>query len=135
ESEVAGLVRVKGVRELRPRLRTNQRLLFTLIQKYQPDEARQEYKKVSDDDKIIVIIDEAHRSQYATLAGNMHSALPNASFIGFTGTPLIGNEIHRTQEEFGPYVSQYGFLRAIQDGITVDLAYDNHTPELVLQFP
>ncbi|HYU71741.1 MAG TPA: hypothetical protein VEL31_03585, partial [Ktedonobacteraceae bacterium] len=70
-----------------------------------------------------------------TLAGNMRNALPNASFIGFTGTPLMGDEIHKTQVEFGTYISKYGFLQAIKDGINVDLAYDNHTPELVLQFP
>jgi type I restriction enzyme R subunit len=135
ESEAAGLVSVKKVQDLKPHLRRNQRLLFTLIQKYQAGEGEQEYEKVTEDDEIIVIIDEAHRSEYATLAGNMRNALPNASFIGFTGTPLISDEVHRTQEVFGTYVSKYGFLQAIQDGVTVDLAYDNHTPELVLQFP
>ncbi len=135
ENEAGGLARVRKVKDLKQQLRTNQRLLFTLVQKYQTDGPNQKYEQVSDDDEIIVIIDEAHRSQYAELAGNMRRALPNASFIGFTGTPLIGDEIHRTENEFGPYISKYGFLQAVQDGVTVDLSYDNHTPELVLQFP
>jgi type I restriction enzyme R subunit len=72
---------------------------------------------------IIVITDEAHRTQYGTLALNMRNALPNASYIGFTGTPLFkGDEI--TRRVFGEYVSTYDFQRAVEDKATVPLYYD-----------
>jgi type I restriction enzyme R subunit len=87
---------------------------------------------ISESDDIIVMTDEAHRSQYAEQARTMRHALPNASYLGFTGTPLIGEEIHRTRDTFGPYVSKYPFLRAIEDGVTVRLIYENRTPELGL---
>jgi type I site-specific restriction-modification system R (restriction) subunit len=77
-------------------------------------------------DDIIVISDEAHRTQYGKLAENMRSGLPNASFIGFTGTPLMDSESdQRTREVFGDYVSTYDFQRAVEDGATVPLYYDN----------
>ena len=88
-------------------------------------------------DDIIVITDEAHRSQYDTLALNMRQALPNASFMGFTGTPLLAGE-ELTRQEFGEYVSTYNFRDAIEDGATVPLFYENRIPELQLvneEFP
>jgi len=85
---------------LRQLLREDHRYVFTLIQKFQSAE------KLTDRSDIIVITDEAHRSQYDTLALNMRSALPNASFIAFTGTPLIAGE-EKTKEVFGDYVSIY----------------------------
>jgi type I restriction enzyme R subunit len=81
---------------------------------------------------IIVITDEAHRSQYDIFAMNMREALPNAAFIGFTGTPLIAGEEERTREVFGDYVSVYDFSRSIEDGATVPLFYENRIPELQL---
>ena len=75
--------------------------------------------------------DEAHRSQYDTLALNMRNALPKAAFIGFTGTPLMAGE-ERTKEVFGDYVSIYNFRQSIEDGATVPLFYENRIPELQL---
>ena len=72
---------------------------------------------------IIVLTDEAHRSQYGTLALNMRNALPNASYIGFTGTPLF-KEDEITRRVFGDYVSTYDFQRAVEDEATVPLYYD-----------
>ena len=80
---------------------------------------------------VIVITDEAHRSQYDTLALNMRQALPNAAFMGFTGTPLIAGE-ELTRQQFGDYVSVYNFRDAIEDGATVPLYYENRIPELQL---
>ena len=79
-----------------------------------------------------MITDEAHRSQYDTLAMNMRDALPNASFIAFTGTPLIAGE-EKTREVFGDYVSIYNFRESVEDGATVPLYYENRIPELQLK--
>ena len=87
---------------------------------------------LSDRSDVIVITDEAHRSQYDTLALNMRRALPNASMMGFTGTPLIAGEEQATREQFGEYVSIYNFRDAIEDGATVPLYYENRIPELQL---
>ena len=86
---------------------------------------------LSERSDIIVITDEAHRSQYDTLALNMRTALPNASFIAFTGTPLIIGE-EKTREVFGDYVSVYDFRQSVEDGATVPLYYENRIPELQL---
>jgi type I restriction enzyme R subunit len=83
---------------------------------------------------VIVLTDEAHRSQYDTLAVNMRAALPNATFLAFTGTPLIAGE-ERTKEVFGDYVSIYDFQQSVEDGATVPLFYENRTPELNLVNP
>src|SRR5690606_2395664 len=91
----------------------------------------EKYPKLSDRSDIIVITDEAHRSQYDTLALNMRNALPNAAFIGFTGTPLMAGE-EKTKEVFGDYVSVYNFQQSIEDGATVPLFYENRIPELQL---
>ena len=80
---------------------------------------------------IIVITDESHRSQYDTLALNMRTALPNAAFIAFTGTPLIAGE-ERTREVFGEYVSIYDFKQSVEDGATVPLYYENRVPRMQL---
>jgi len=96
--------------------------VFTTIQKFNqevdPDEG---YTKRDD---IIVITDEAHRTQYGKLALNMRDALPNANFIGFTGTPLFKND-QITMQVFGKYVSTYDFQRAVEDKSTVPLYYDS----------
>src|ERR1019366_6736499 len=83
---------------------------------------------------VIVLADEAHRSQYDTLALNMRAALPRAIFIAFHGTPLIVGE-ERTKEVFGDYVSIYDFQQSVEDGATVPLFYENRTPELQLVNP
>lgn len=96
--------------------------VFTTIQKFNqgvdPDEG------YTQRDDIIVITDEAHRTQYGALALNMRNALPNANFIGFTGTPLF-NDDQITMQVFGDYVSTYDFQRAVEDKVTVPLYYDS----------
>ncbi len=104
-----------------------------MIQKFRIDKAAGETQMpvLSDRHDVIVITDEAHRSQYDTLALNMRNALPNAAFMGFTGTPLLAGE-ELTRREFGDYVSIYNFRDAIEDGATVPLYYENRIPELQL---
>lgn len=113
---------------LRDLLRGNHRYVFTLIHKFQTTEP------LTDRSDVIVLTDEAHRSQYDTLALNMRAALPNATFLAFTGTPLIAGE-ERTREVFGDYVSVYDFQQSVEDGATVPLFYENRTPELKLTNP
>ncbi len=113
---------------LRELLRGNHRYVFTLIHKFQTPELLTERADV------IVLTDEAHRSQYDTLALNMRAALPRAMFLAFTGTPLIAGE-ERTREVFGDYVSIYDFQQSVEDGATVPLYYENRTPELELVNP
>ena len=101
--------------------------VFSLIQKFNQDVDPETGYTRRDD--VIVISDEAHRTQYGTLALNMRNALPNASYIGFTGTPLFtGDEI--TRKVFGDYVSTYDFQRAVEDGATVPLYYDARGDDL-----
>jgi type I restriction enzyme R subunit len=113
---------------LRELLRGNHRYVFTLIHKFQTPEM------LCDRPDVIVLTDEAHRSQYDTLALNMRAALPKALFLAFTGTPLIAGE-ERTKEVFGDYVSIYDFQQSVEDGATVPLFYENRTPELELVNP
>ena len=117
---------------LRELLRQDHRYVFTLIHKFIPPEKGQPMPVLSGRDDIVVITDEAHRSQYDTLAANMRLALPNASFLGFTGTPLIAGEEEKTRQVFGDYVSIYNFRDSITDGATVPLYYENRIPELQL---
>ena len=114
--------------ELRALLAGNHRYVFTLIHKFQTPEV------LCDRPDVIVLTDEAHRSQYDTLAMNMRAALPKALFLAFTGTPLIAGE-ERTKEVFGDYVSIYDFQQSIEDHATVPLFYENRTPELQLVNP
>lgn len=111
-------------------LSEDHRYIFTLIHKFRT-ESGEEYPMVSDRSDIIVITDEAHRSQYDTLAMNMRMALPNAAFIAFTGTPLIVGE-ERTRQVFGDYISIYNFKQSVDDAATVPLYYENRIPELQL---
>lgn len=95
--------------------------VFTLVQKFNKDVDPS--KPYSDRDDIIVITDEAHRTQYGRLSLNLRNALPNASYIGFTGTPLFKDD-EITRRVFGDYVSTYDFQRAVEDKATVPLYYD-----------
>ena len=113
---------------LRELLRGNHRYVFTLIQKFQTPEM------LCDRSDVIVLTDEAHRSQYDTLALNMRAALPQGLFLAFTGTPLIAGE-ERTKDIFGDYISIYDFQQSVEDGATVPLFYENRTPELELVNP
>lgn len=121
----------KSIAGLRDLLKTDNRYIFSLIHKFQESENSQ-HPVISNRDDIVIITDEAHRSQYDVFALNMRLALPNAAFIGFTGTPLIDGEEQKTREVFGDYISKYGFQEAIDDGNTVPLYYSNHTPHLTL---
>ena len=124
-------VRAQSAEHLKTFLnKEDHRYLFTLIQKFRT-EVGETYPKLSDRSDIIVITDEAHRSQYDQFALNMRNALPNAAFIGFTGTPLMAGE-ERTKQVFGDYVSIYNFKQSVDDGNTVPLYYENRIPELQL---
>lgn len=142
---------------LRELLRGNHRYVFTLIHKFRTETPSSPallpegegglpspfgraaggegiMPALCDRSDVIVLTDEAHRSQYDTLALNMRAALPNALFLAFTGTPLIVGE-ERTRSVFGDYVSIYDFQQSIEDGATVPLFYENRTPELQLTNP
>lgn len=114
---------------LKQLLREDHRTVFTMIQKFGTEEKGQSFEKISDRDDIIVITDEAHRTQYGTLAMNMREALPNAKFIAFTGTPLMKND-EKTKLVFGDYVSKYTFKQSIEDHATVPLYYEARIPEM-----
>ena len=116
-------------RELESLLKENHRYVFSLIHKFNQD-VRPD-APYSDRDDIIVISDEAHRSQSGKLARNMRLALPNAAFIGFTGTPLFKQD-ELTRRIFGDYVSRYDFKRSEEDGATVKLVYENRGEKLGL---
>lgn len=120
--------RTSGHTSLQAMLGQQKSYIFSLIQRF--NERVGSNQAYSERDDIIVITDEAHRSQYGDLALNMRNALPNASYIGFTGTPLFkNNEI--TKEYFGDYVSTYDFQRAVDDNATVPLYYDSRGENLV----
>lgn len=129
-TEAEDRVRAGSGDHLKQLLQEDHRFIFTLIQKFHI-EAGKKYPKLSDRSDVIVMTDEAHRSQYDVLALNMRNALPNAAFIGFTGTPLMAGE-ERTRQVFGDYVSIYNFKQSVDDRATVPLCYENRIPELQL---
>lgn len=115
------------------KLKGNPSFIFTLIQKFnKPNET-----PIYPDHDIIIMSDEAHRSQYGIFADNMVKLLPTAARIGFTGTPLLSSD-NITARTFGGYISVYDFKRAVEDGATVPLYYENrgekildlHNPEI-----
>lgn len=115
--------------DLEKLLKENHRYIFSLIHKFNQDVDPK--KPYSERDDIIVISDEAHRTQSGRLARNMRLALPNAAFIGFTGTPLFKQD-EITKRIFGGYVSRYDFKRSEEDGATVKLVYENRGEKLGL---
>ena len=123
-------VHAENVVHLRQLLTEDHRYIFTLIQKFQT-QGGDRHPVLSERSDIVVITDEAHRSQYDTLALNMRTALPNAAFIAFTGTPLMAGE-EKTKSVFGDYVSVYDFNQSIMDSATVPLYYENRVPTLQL---
>ena len=122
--------------DLVSKLKGNPSFIFTLIQKFNKPDAEPIYP----DHDIIIMSDEAHRSQYGIFADNMMKLLPTAARIGFTGTPLLSSD-NITARTFGGYVSVYDFKRAVEDGATVPLYYENrgekivdlHNPEITNQ--
>ncbi len=115
-------------KHLKELLSSEHRYLFTLIHKFNFEE------EITKRENIIVISDEAHRTQGGNLAMNLRNALPNASFIGFTGTPLFKDD-EITKRIFGDYVSRYDFKRSVDDGATVPLYYENRGEYLGLKNP
>jgi len=125
----ADKVRAGSGKELREMLALQKRYVFTLIHRFNQDVGDGEPYSRRDD--IIVITDEAHRTQNGLLALNLTNSLPNAARIGFTGTPLMtGDEI--TKQTFGDYISTYDFQRAVEDNATVPLYYDARGEKLGL---
>jgi type I restriction enzyme R subunit len=117
--------------QMRAFLGSNKRMVFTLIQKFRYDKG-QTYPLLSDRKDIIVMVDEAHRTQYEDLAQNMRAGLKNAQFLAFTGTPLLGRD-RKTNQWFGDYVSEYNFKQAIDDESTVPLFHQKRVPEVLIQ--
>ena len=128
---------ITGREHLRELLSENHRYVFTLIHKFSIDpEKESEYPLITDRKNIIVISDEAHRTQGGTYARNMRfHGLPNASYLGFTGTPIIKDEEELTKNIFGEYVSVYDFKRAIEDEATLPLRYINKGEKLDIENP
>lgn len=112
--------------ELVQKLKGNPSFIFTLIQKFNQSEPEPIYP----DHDIIIMSDEAHRSQYGIFANNMMNLLPTAARIGFTGTPLLSSD-NITARTFGGYVSVYDFKRAVEDGATVPLYYENRGEKIL----
>ena len=127
-------VHADSIQNLRQLLSEDHRHIFTLIHKFgtKPEEKP---PILSDRSDIIVMVDEAHRTQYDRLAQNMRIAMPKASFIGFTGTPLMAKGEEKTRETFGDYVSTYNFAQSVEDGATVPLYYENRVPKLENENP
>jgi len=128
---------ITGREHLRELLAENHRYVFTLIHKFSIDpEKESEYPLITDRKNIIVISDEAHRTQGGSYARNMRfHGLPNASYLGFTGTPIIKDEEELTKNIFGEYVSVYDFKRAIEDEATLPLRYINKGEKLDIDNP
>lgn len=120
----------KNSEKLRGYLTTNKAFIFTLIHKFRYDKGKK-YPVLSERDDIVVIVDEAHRTQYKDLAENMRNGLPRAQYMAFTGTPLLGSK-RLTNQWFGDYVSEYNFAQSIEDGSTVPLYYSRRVPEVAL---
>lgn len=120
----------KNSEQLRDFLQKNKEFVFTLIHKFRYDKTKK-YPVLSTRNDIFVLVDEAHRTQYKDLAENMRAALPNANFIAFTGTPLLGTK-RLTNQWFGDYVSEYNFAQSVEDGSTVPLFYSRRVPEVGL---
>lgn len=110
-------------------------VVFTTIQKFLPESKGDTYPQLSDRKNIVVIADEAHRSQYDFIDGlarHLHDALPNASFIGFTGTPVEQAD-HNTPAVFGNYIDTYDILRAVEDENTVPIYYESRLARIELK--
>lgn len=118
-------VHAESISHLKELLTQDHRQIFTTIQKFQDIPGA-----ISKREDIIIMTDEAHRTQYDRMALNMRKALPKASFIGFTGTPLMADGEAETVKTFGEYVSVYNMGQSVADGSTVPLYYENRVPRL-----
>jgi type I restriction enzyme R subunit len=129
-------VQAESRADLREKLRVEAGgVVFTTIQKFLPEEKGDRHPVLSDRRNIVVIADEAHRSQYDFIDGfarHMRDALPHASFIGFTGTPIEQTDAN-TRAVFGDYISVYDIQRAVLDGATVPIYYESRLAKLELK--
>ncbi len=132
-------IRANSIESMKTLFRnSNAQIITTTIQKFQSEKEEskikglfleKEYEVLSTKNNIIVMTDEAHRSQYKGTAANLRSALPNATFIGFTGTP-IDKEDKSTRRTFGSYIDQYSIKDVVKDGATVKIVYEGRKPDL-----
>ncbi|SFE75199.1 type I restriction endonuclease subunit R [Alteribacillus iranensis] len=106
--------------------------IMTLVQKFQEDQEGGGFPELSTSENVFVMVDESHRSQYKGLAMNMRTALPNACYLGFTGTP-IDKEDKSTTRTFGSYIDKYTIEQAVEDGATVPIFYEARMTELHVQ--
>ncbi len=112
-----------SVKRLKSLLKKDSSDLITgMIHKFQSDDEFGEMDTLNNSDKIVILIDEAHRSQYSTLGAHLNKALPNAPKIAFTGTPLIKTE--KTRNEFGSYIDTYTIDQSVKDGATLQILYE-----------
>lgn len=117
------VIHVKSVKELKELLKKDSSDLITAtIQKFQELEEKTDYPLINDSEKIIVLADEAHRTQYGSLGVALNKGLPNATKIAFTGTPLIKSQ--KTKNEFGPYIDTYTIEQAVKDRATIQILYE-----------
>ena len=117
---------VKSLQEL---LRTDSsNIVIAMVQKFQESADNFDFPLLNDSDKIIVLADEAHRTQYGALGAAINTALPNAPKIAFTGTPLIKTQ--KTSYEFGTYIDTYTIEQAVQDGATIQLLYEGREAQV-----
>jgi type I restriction enzyme R subunit len=155
EKQLAGTAKLSGEIIERARNATKLRkllaehgpaLVFAMIQKYRDTDgtAAQETKLAGDtttealgilneDEAIVILVDEAHRSQTSSLHANLMAALPNAAKIGFTGTPIMREGKKRTERIFGPYIDKYTIRQAEADGATVPILYEGRTSKGAVQ--
>ena len=114
-----------SIQKLKELLKTNTPdLVMGMIHKYQEKQFETEFPVLNTSDKILVLIDEAHRTQYKTLGANLRKALPNSIKVAFTGTP-----IDKTEQTFGDYIDKYGMKEAVEDGVVVEIIYEGRTSD------
>lgn len=112
-----------SIDRLKTRLRnTNSEIVSALIHKFNEREYQAAFPMLNESDKILILADEAHRTHYNILAANLRRALPNATYLAFTGTP-----IERTVTTFGDYIDKYTMRQSIQDGVTLEIVYEGRT--------
>lgn len=120
-----------SIAELKDQLRsTSPNLVMGMIHKFQEKELEQQFPLLNNSVNILVMIDEAHRSQYKYLGANLQVALPNAVRLAFTGTP-----IEKTELTFGDYIDRYSIRQAVEDGVTVEIVYEGRTQKSAVTFP
>lgn len=107
-------------------------LVFAMIQKVQEREGEDLYPELNDSENVLLLVDEAHRTQSSTLHANLRRALPNAARIGFTGTPIMTKDRKSTEEIFGPFIDRYTIKQSEADGSTVPILYEGRTTASVI---